>query len=113
METVGCFFDPPLPKNPAVVADRLLSLLRCRPKTAGDDIVDNYPQFEAGQKTREIAAQKAGFGSEFTYRQAKTVVQNASPELKAQGEVQARSMTFAPTFTESPAKSRDCGSREG
>ena len=35
----------------------------------------------AGQKTREIAAQKAGFGSEFTYRQAKTVVQNASPEL--------------------------------
>ena len=40
----------------------------------------NSPECK-GQKTREIAAQKAGFGSEFTYRQAKTVVQNASPEL--------------------------------
>ena len=47
---------------------------RGRPKQGGEDIiVDNYPQFEAGQKTREIAADKAGFGSEFTYRQAKTV----------------------------------------
>ena len=40
----------------------------------------NSPE-AAGKETREIAAQKAGFGSEFTYRQAKTVVQNASPEL--------------------------------
>ena len=49
----------------------------------------------SGKETREIAAQKAGFGSEFTYRQAKTVVQNASPELveaelKAQGERRCR-----------------------
>ena len=62
---------------------------------------------DAFLKLREIAADKAGFGSEFTYRQAKTVVQNASPELKAQGEVQARSMTFAPTFTTAAALSRD------
>ena len=40
----------------------------------------NSPECK-GKETREIAAQKAGFGSEFTYRQAKTVVQNASPEL--------------------------------
>ena len=34
-----------------------------------------------GKETREIAAQKAGFGNPETYRQAKAVVQNASPEL--------------------------------
>ena len=53
---------------------------RGRPKTAGEDIPVNSPEL-TGQETREVAAQKAGFGSEFTYRQAKTVVQNASPEL--------------------------------
>jgi len=49
----------------------------------------------AGKETREIAADKAGFGNAETYRQAKTVVQNASPELveaelKALGERRGR-----------------------
>lgn len=42
----------------------------------------NSPEVEEGE-TREIAAKKAGFGSEFSYRQAKTVTQKGTPELIA------------------------------
>ncbi len=42
--------------------------------------VENFPQAE-GKKTRQVAAELAGFGNETTYRQAKTVVDNAEPEL--------------------------------
>ena len=48
-----------------------------RTDLAGGELVDNYPQVGLGQKTREIAADKAGFGSEFTYRQAEKVNKNA------------------------------------
>lgn len=40
----------------------------------------NLPEFPEG-KTTELAAEKAGFGSEKTYRDAKTVVEKAEPEL--------------------------------
>ena len=58
------------------------------------DIGENFNELPQG-RTAEIAAGKAGFGNENTYRQAKTVVQNASPELveaelKAQGERRGR-----------------------
>lgn len=42
--------------------------------------VDKYPQL-TGVKTREVAAEKAGFGSDFTYRQAKSVLATGTPEL--------------------------------
>jgi hypothetical protein len=42
--------------------------------------VENFPHLE-GQKSRDIAAKQAGFGNETTYRQAKTVVEHAEPEL--------------------------------
>ena len=45
--------------------------------------VENFPQVETGQKSRQIAADKAGFGNETTYRQAKAVVATAAPELVA------------------------------
>jgi hypothetical protein len=38
------------------------------------------PEISEGE-TRKLAAAKAGFGSEETYRQAKTVVEKATPEL--------------------------------
>ena len=47
----------------------------------GAEHVENFPQVETGQKTRQLAAEKAGFGNETTYRQAKTVVAEAIPEL--------------------------------
>ncbi len=34
-----------------------------------------------GQETRDVAAEKAGFGNHETYRQAKSVVERGSPEL--------------------------------
>lgn len=46
----------------------------------GRDNPVNIPEFK-GVETREIAAQKAGFGSETAYRQAKLVVDEGVPEL--------------------------------
>ena len=42
----------------------------------------NLPEVPKG-KTTELAAEKAGFGSDKTYRDAKTVVEKATPELVA------------------------------
>jgi len=47
------------------------------------EILPQVTQADSGQKSREIAAQKAGFGSDKTYRDAKTVVEKAEPELVA------------------------------
>lgn len=43
--------------------------------------VGKIPQVEPGKKTREAAAEKAGFGNDKTYRQAAKVVQNGTPKL--------------------------------
>jgi ParB-like chromosome segregation protein Spo0J len=43
--------------------------------------VRNRAQVEPGQKTRDIAAQKAGFSSKDQYERAKTVVDRGVPEL--------------------------------
>lgn len=54
--------------------------------------MENFPQL-TGQKTRQVAAEKAGFGNETTYRQAKAVVEKAEPEL-----VDASMMEFSPEY---------------
>jgi hypothetical protein len=36
-----------------------------------------------GKKTRDVAAMRTGFGSDFSYRQAKTVVEKGTLELVA------------------------------
>jgi DNA modification methylase len=43
--------------------------------------VGKFPQVEPGKKTREAAAEKAGFGNDKTYRQAAKVVNNGTPKL--------------------------------
>lgn len=45
------------------------------------ELVQNFAQVESGKKTRQIAAEKAGFGNPETYRQAKVVVTHGTPEL--------------------------------
>ncbi len=45
-----------------------------------DEIVENFPQFD-GKKSRDLAAEKAGFGNGKTYQQAKKVVDTATPEV--------------------------------
>ena len=41
----------------------------------------NFAEVKAGQETRAVAAQRAGFGNAETYRQAKAVVANGTSEL--------------------------------
>lgn len=60
--------------------EELIGERRGRPSA---DIVENFPQFEGGVKTRDLAAQKAGFGNARTYQQAKSVVESGTPELVA------------------------------
>lgn len=43
--------------------------------------VENVPQVPNGKKTREVAADRAGFGNDKTYRQAAKVVEDGSPSL--------------------------------
>ena len=40
-----------------------------------DQLVGKIPQVTPGKKTREVAAEKAGFGNDKTYRQAAKVLQ--------------------------------------
>ena len=51
-----------------------------RTDLASAELSVNLPEVQKG-KTTEIAADKAGFGSDKTYRDAKTVVQNAGADL--------------------------------
>ena len=44
-------------------------------------LVGKIPQVAPGKKTREVAAEKAGFGNDKTYRQAAKVVQNGTHKL--------------------------------
>ena len=48
-----------------------------------EPIVDNCPQLEPGQKTRDIVAKKVGFGSGKEYERAKKVASKGSAELNA------------------------------
>lgn len=75
------------------------------------EIPDNYPEL-SGQESREIAAKKAGFGSEFTYRDAKTVTEKATPELIEEGEISRNLDEFPKGRTDEIAtdKARSTGS---
>lgn len=64
--------------------------------------LDEVPQ----GRTDEIAAKKAGFGNKDTYRQAKTVVEHAAPELVAAMEKGDLSVSTAATLTAMPAMTR-------
>ena len=46
-----------------------------------DQLVGKIPQVTPGKKTREVAAEKAGFGNDKTYRQAAKVLQKGSAKL--------------------------------
>ncbi|MDG4574451.1 MAG: ParB/RepB/Spo0J family partition protein [Defluviicoccus sp.] len=64
---------------------------------------ENFPDAPKGAETRVMAARKAGFGNETTYRQARTVVEQGAPNVVAAmdaGEVSisaaARAVNAAP-----------------
>ena len=52
-----------------------------------DKLVEKVPQVEPGAKTREVAAKRAGFGNNRTYRQAKEIVEAAEAEPERFGKL--------------------------
>lgn len=64
--------------------------------------VDNCPQVERGTKTREIAAEKAGFDSYKTYERAKKVVEKAVDEIVAQMDSGELSISAASLIADQP-----------
>ena len=46
-----------------------------------DQLRGKIPEVDPGKRTREAAAEKAGFGNDKTYRQAAKVVHNGTPKL--------------------------------
>jgi hypothetical protein len=62
----------------------------------------NSPEVVPGEQTRATAAKKAGFPSEFTYRQAKAVVANGSPELVQAMDREEVSVSAAATLAGLP-----------
>lgn len=64
--------------------------------------VENFPPCK-GEKSRDIAAQRAGFGNGKTYQQAKNVVDNGVPELVKKmddGDVSIFAASTAASFPE-------------
>lgn len=75
-----------------------------RTDLAGGGLVENFPQVASRQKTREIAAQKAGFGNDKTFRDAKTVVESGTPELVAAMDSGDLSVSSAAQLTKAPVE---------
>lgn len=70
--------------------------------------VGKSPQVPSGKKTREVAADRAGFGNDKTYRQAAKVVENGSPLLiqaMDDGKVSISAASILATTSKSQQKS--------
>jgi len=64
--------------------------------------VENLPQVPPGTKTRELAAEKAGFGNARTYQQAKKVTEDGAPELVAAMDAGEVSISAAAVLAQAP-----------
>ena len=63
---------------------------------------ENIPEVRPGVETRDIAAQKAGFGNAKTYEQARKVVEHAVDEVVAQMDSGELSINAATLIAEQP-----------
>jgi len=63
---------------------------------------ENFPEVRPGVETRDIAAQKAGFGNAKTYEQARKVVEHAVDEVVAQMDSGELSINAATLIAEQP-----------
>jgi hypothetical protein len=68
--------------------------------------VEDLPQVPPGAKTREIAAEKAGFGNPRTYQQAKKVTENGAPELVAAMDAGEISIDAAAVIAQEPPETQ-------
>ena len=67
------------------------------------ELVEDLPQVPPGTKTREIAAERAGFGNARTYQQAKKVTEDGAPELVAAMDAGEVSIDAAALIAQAPA----------
>lgn len=68
------------------------------------ELPENLPEVQPGAETREIAAEKAGFGNARTYQQAKKVVEKAVDEVVAQMDTGELSISAAAVIAEQPTE---------
>jgi N6-adenosine-specific RNA methylase IME4 len=65
---------------------------------------ENFPEVRPGKKTSEVAAERAGFGNEKTYRDTKLVVEKATPALVAAMDDGSIAVSVAAKLTALPAQ---------
>jgi len=68
--------------------------------------VEDLPQVPPGTKTREFAAEKAGFGNARTYQQAKKVTEIGAPELVAAMDAGDVSIDAAAIIAQEPPEAQ-------
>jgi len=71
------------PSERKAITEAIMERIGDRQGERTDQLRDNHPEVNPGQRTRAYAAKKAGFGSDLSYRQAKAVVDRGVPELVA------------------------------
>ena len=78
---------------------------RAEPSKNGhpSELREKIPEVEAGKRTADIAAEKAGFGNRKTYEQAKKVVEKGTPELKEAMDAGEVSVSDAAAVADKPA----------
>jgi ParB-like chromosome segregation protein Spo0J len=71
------------PSERVAIAETIRAQIGSRQGQRSDHaaLVDRGPQVAPGQKTRDVAARKAGFDSNHAYRLAKTVVESGAPNV--------------------------------
>lgn len=67
------------------------------------ELQQNFAEVEPGKQTREVAAEKAGFGNAETYRQAKKVIEAGAPELVSAMDAGDVSISAAAKLANLPA----------
>jgi hypothetical protein len=70
------------------------------------ELVEDLPQVPPGTKTREIAAERAGFGNARTYQQAKKVTEDGAPELVAAMDAGEVSIDAAALIAQAPPETQ-------
>lgn len=86
------------PSERVAIAEALRSAI---PERRGKDNPQNVAELK-GEESRDIAADKAGFSNHETYRQAKAVVEHATPEIREQMDSGRLSISAAAQVAKQP-----------
>lgn len=70
------------------------------------ELPEDFPEVQPGTETRELVAARAGFGNPRTYRQAKKVTEDGTPELVAAMDAGEVSIDAAAIIAQEPAEAQ-------